>query len=99
MATAAQSPWKEAARLRKLEYAQRYWRGLVTRMNYQGLWRDSVVRSFLALHLMMYHRTGAIVAAPTTSLPETIGGSRNLGLQVFLAAGHGVHRGYPLPSG
>ena len=61
----------------KLDYTQRYWRGLVARMNYEGLWRDSVVRSFLALHLMMYHRTGAIVAAPTTSLPETLGGSRN----------------------
>ena len=61
----------------KLDHTQRYWRGLVGRMNYEGLWRDSVVRSFLALHLMMYQRSGAIVAAPTTSLPETIGGSRN----------------------
>ena len=61
----------------KLDYTRRYWRGLVARMNYDGLWRDAVVRSFLALHLMMYRNTGAIVAAPTTSLPETIGGSRN----------------------
>ncbi len=61
----------------KLDYTRSYWRGLVARMNYDGLWRDAVVRSFLALHLMMYRRTGAIVAAPTTSLPETIGGSRN----------------------
>ena len=61
----------------KLDYTRRYWQGLVTRMNYNGLWRESVVRSFLALHLMMYRNTGAIVAAPTTSLPETIGGSRN----------------------
>ena len=61
----------------KLELTRRYWQGLVAGMNYGGLWRDQVVRSFLALHLMMYRGTGAIVAAPTTSLPETLGGSRN----------------------
>ena len=61
----------------KLSQTRRYWQELVAAMNYDGLWRDAVVRSFLALHLMMYRRTGAIVAAPTTSLPETIGGSRN----------------------
>ncbi len=61
----------------KLDYTRRYWQGLVARMNYSGLWREAVVRSFLALHLMMYRNTGAIVAAPTTSLPETMGGSRN----------------------
>ena len=62
---------------RKLAQTTRFWRGLVERMNYDGLWRDQVVRSFLVLHLMMYPKTGAIVASPTTSLPETIGGSRN----------------------
>ncbi len=61
----------------KLELTRRYWQALVAGMNYGGLWRDQVVRSFLALHLMMYRGTGAIVAAPTTSLPETLGGSRN----------------------
>ena len=61
----------------KLDYTRRYWQGLVAKMNYSGLWRAAVVRSFLALHLMMYRNTGAIVAAPTTSLPETLGGSRN----------------------
>ena len=61
----------------KLDHTRRYWLEMVARMNYDGLWRDTVVRSFLILHLMMYQRTGAIVAAPTTSLPETIGGSRN----------------------
>ena len=61
----------------KLQLTQRYWQGLVAGMHYQGLWREQVVRSFLVLHLMFYRGTGAIVAAPTTSLPETIGGSRN----------------------
>ena len=61
----------------KMATTATYWKGLVSRMHYTGLWRDSVVRSFLALHLMMYRYSGAVVAAPTTSLPETIGGSRN----------------------
>ena len=61
----------------KMSETARYWKGQVARMGYEGLWRDHVVRSFLVLHLMMYPRTGAIVASPTTSLPETIGGSRN----------------------
>lgn len=61
----------------KLEQTRRYWQRLVDRMGYTGLWQDQVIRSFLVLHLMMYPQTGAIVAAPTTSLPETVGGSRN----------------------
>ena len=61
----------------KLQLTRRYWEDLVAGMDYRGLWREQVVRSFLALHLMMYRGTGAIVAAPTTSLPETLGGSRN----------------------
>lgn len=61
----------------RLDQTARYWRDLVAGMDYDGLWRDQIVRSFLVLHLMMYRRTGAIVAAPTTSLPETIGGTRN----------------------
>ena len=61
----------------KLQLTRRYWEDLVAGMHYGGLWREQVVRSFLVLHLMMYRGTGAIVAAPTTSLPETLGGSRN----------------------
>ncbi len=61
----------------KLQQTMRYWQELVEGMDYDGLWRDQVVRSFLLLHLMMYRPTGAIVAAPTTSLPETLGGTRN----------------------
>ena len=63
--------------MEKLGQTKRYWQDLVAAMDYDGLWREQIVRSFLVLHLMMYRRTGAIVAAPTTSLPETLGGSRN----------------------
>jgi GH15 family glucan-1,4-alpha-glucosidase len=54
-----------------------YWRRWLSRCRYQGRWREMVHRSALALKLMTYEPTGAIVAAPTTSLPEAIGGVRN----------------------
>jgi GH15 family glucan-1,4-alpha-glucosidase len=54
-----------------------YWRGWLARSTYSGRWREPVHRSALALKLLSYEPTGAIVAAPTTSLPERIGGPRN----------------------
>ncbi len=54
-----------------------YWRGWLRQCTYRGRWRETVRRSALALKLLCYRPTGAIVAAPTTSLPEGIGGSRN----------------------
>ena len=54
-----------------------YWRRWLSQCTYRGRWREMVHRSALALKLMTYEPTGAIVAAPTASLPEGIGGERN----------------------
>jgi GH15 family glucan-1,4-alpha-glucosidase len=54
-----------------------YWRRWLSRCAYRGRWREVVSRSALALKLLTYEPTGAIIAAPTTSLPEGVGGVRN----------------------
>lgn len=54
-----------------------YWRRWISKCTYQGRWREEVYRSALALKLMVYAPTGALVASPTMGLPERIGGERN----------------------
>ena len=54
-----------------------YWVDWIRRSTYTGSWKEAVNRSALALKLLIYEPTGAVVASPTFSLPEFIGGGRN----------------------
>ena len=65
----------EAAKL--FQMTVDYWQRWLSRCTYTGRWREMVYRSALALKLMAFEPTGAIVASPTCSLPEELGGERN----------------------
>ena len=62
---------------RRLRETIEVWRTWLGTWSYEGPWEEQVARSALALKLLVHEPNGAIVAAPTTSLPEQIGGSRN----------------------
>jgi GH15 family glucan-1,4-alpha-glucosidase len=83
-----------------LARTEAWWREWSGRCGYQGAYRDQVLTSLIALKAMTSETTGAVIAAPTTSLPEDIGGERNwdyrycwlrdsvLALEALLAAGY-----------
>ncbi len=70
-------PYSERETAAAFEATVQYWRRWLERSRYRGRWREMVHRSALTLKLLTYAPTGALVAAPTTSLPEQIGGERN----------------------
>ena len=60
-----------------LDATTSYWRHWLSQSRYTGRWREMVHRSAITLKLLTHEPSGAIVAAPTTSLPELVGGGRN----------------------
>jgi GH15 family glucan-1,4-alpha-glucosidase len=68
------SPLDPEEALRQTEH---WWRAWSKRCTYEGPWREAVIRSLITLKALTYAPTGGIVAAPTTSLPERLGGVRN----------------------
>ena len=60
-----------------LQKTEKFWQDWISRCTYNGPWKESVERSLITLKALTYHPTGGIIAAPTTSLPEQLGGKRN----------------------
>jgi GH15 family glucan-1,4-alpha-glucosidase len=60
-----------------LRETEKFWTGWSAGVDYDGPYREAVVRSLITLKALTYEPTGGIVAAPTTSLPEDLGGERN----------------------
>jgi GH15 family glucan-1,4-alpha-glucosidase len=70
-------PYPEHETAASFDATVAYWRRWVAQSRYKGRWREMLTRSALTLKLLTYAPTGALVAAPTTSLPEQLGGERN----------------------
>lgn len=60
-----------------LQQTENFWRQWAAQCAYRGPWREAVIRSLITLKALTYEPSGGIIAAPTTSLPELTGGSRN----------------------
>jgi len=70
-------PPRAADPKKALKKTLKFWSDWSEHCKYDGPYRDAVIRSLITLKSLTYHPTGGIVAAPTTSLPEQVGGSRN----------------------
>jgi GH15 family glucan-1,4-alpha-glucosidase len=73
----AQRLQSEADSSEPFERTVKFWQDWLSHCTYRGRWRERVERSALALKLLTFEPTGAVVASITTSLPEVVGGSRN----------------------
>ncbi|HTV59769.1 MAG TPA: glycoside hydrolase family 15 protein [Verrucomicrobiae bacterium] len=62
---------------RRCQQTVRFWKGWIAKSRYKGRWRETVNRSALVLKLLIHREHGSLIAAPTFSLPENIGGVRN----------------------
>jgi len=74
---ATEAPPRPVDAVYAISDTEQWWAEWVSQCNYEGEYRDAVVRSLITLKALTYEPTGGIVAAATTSLPETLGGGRN----------------------
>lgn len=70
-------PELQETALKRMDATINYWKEWIGRCKYSGIYQEAVKRSALTLKLLAHAPSGAIIAAPTTSLPEKIGGERN----------------------